>query len=71
MTEYIIIVSLIAIASIGIITLYGDNVRRLYAMAADSMAGNESVSQANSATAVANNSLNRKTMANTGLNNSY
>lgn len=71
MTEYIIIVSLIAIASIGIITLYGDNVRRLYAMAADSMAGNESVSQANSATTIANNSLNRKTMANTGLNNSY
>lgn len=71
MTEYIIIVSLIAIASIGIITLFGDNVRRLFAMAADGLAGNDNVAQANSSTAVGNAALNRKTLANSGMNNSY
>ena len=55
MTEYIIIVALIAIAAIGIITLFGDNIRRLFAMSADSLAGNDSVAQANSATAVDTN----------------
>jgi Flp pilus assembly pilin Flp len=30
MTEYIINVALIAIAAIGIITLFGDNIRRLF-----------------------------------------
>ena len=71
MTEYIIIVALIAIASIGIVTLFGDNIRRLFAMAADATAGNESVAQANSATAVASAALTRKKVANFGLNNSY
>ncbi len=71
MTEYIIIVSLIAIASIGIVSLFGDNIRRLFAMAADATAGNESVAQANSATAVGNASLNKKKMDNFALNNSY
>jgi Flp pilus assembly pilin Flp len=62
MTEYILIVGLIAIATIGIITLFGDNVRRLFAMSADALAGNGSVMQANTANAVANMSLNRKTL---------
>lgn len=30
MTEYIIIVALIAIAAIGVITLFGDNIRALF-----------------------------------------
>jgi pilus assembly protein Flp/PilA len=71
MTEYIIIVALISIASIGIVTLFGDNIRRLFAMAADSLAGNESVAQANSVTAVANASLTKKKVANFALNNGY
>lgn len=71
MTEYIIIVALIAIASIGIVTLFGDNIRRLFAMAADGMTGNNNVAQANSATAVGNASLTKKKVANFGLNNSY
>ncbi len=71
MTEYIIIVSLIAIASIGIVTLFGDNIRRLFAMAADATAGNDNVAQANSSTAVANAALNRKSLANHAQNNSY
>ncbi|MDF1561536.1 MAG: Flp family type IVb pilin [Deltaproteobacteria bacterium] len=41
MTEYIIIVSLIGIASIGVVSLFGDNVRALFAAAGDGIAGNE------------------------------
>ena len=39
MTEYIIIVALIAIAAIGVITVFGDNVRRLFGASADALAG--------------------------------
>ena len=71
MTEYIIIVALIAIAAIGIITLFGDNIRRLFAMSADSLAGNDNVAQANSSTAVGNSALTKKKMLNFGENNAY
>lgn len=71
MTEYIIIVALIAIAAIGIITLFGDNIRRLFAMSADSLAGNEDVKQANKPTAVGNTALTNKKMVNFGENNAY
>jgi Flp pilus assembly pilin Flp len=43
MTEYIIIVSLIAIAAIGIVTLFGDNVRALFGMASNALAGETDV----------------------------
>jgi Flp pilus assembly pilin Flp len=43
MTEYIIIVALIAIAAIGVITLFGDNLRKLFGAAVDAIAGEESV----------------------------
>jgi Flp pilus assembly pilin Flp len=43
MTEYIIIVALIAIAAIGVITLFGDNIRKLFGASADALAGEESV----------------------------
>lgn len=46
MTEYIIIVSLIAIAAVGVVTLFGDNIRKLYGAAADTLAGEESVTPA-------------------------
>ena len=39
MTEYIIIVALIAIAAIGVVTVFGDNVRRLFGASADALAG--------------------------------
>lgn len=44
MTEYIIIVALIAIAAIGVITLFGDNIRALFGMSADALAGEVQVS---------------------------
>jgi pilus assembly protein Flp/PilA len=39
MTEYIIIVALIAIAAIGVITIFGDNVRALFSASANALAG--------------------------------
>ena len=41
MTEYIIIVALIAIAAIGVITIFGNNLRNLFAASANALAGNE------------------------------
>jgi pilus assembly protein Flp/PilA len=42
MTEYIIIVALIAIAAIGVVSLFGDNIRDLFGTSANALAGNES-----------------------------
>ena len=41
MTEYIIIVALIAIAAIGVVSLFGDNIRELFATSADALSGDE------------------------------
>ena len=43
MTEYILIVALIAIAAIGIIGLFGDNLRGLFGASADALSGEEDV----------------------------
>lgn len=43
MTEYIIIVALIAIAAIGVVTIFGDNIRDLFAGATDALAGETQV----------------------------
>jgi Flp pilus assembly pilin Flp len=45
MTEYIIIVALIAIAAIGVITLFGDNIKALFGMSADALAGETNVAK--------------------------
>jgi len=42
MTEYIVIVALIAVAAIGVVTVFGDNVRQLFATAATGLAGEAS-----------------------------
>ncbi len=69
MTEYIIIVALIAIAAIGIITLFGDNIRRLFGMSADALAGDSEIAQRN--TKKADAALTNKTMKSFGQNNAY
>jgi len=43
MTEYIIIVALIAIAAIGVVTIFGDNIRDLFAGATNALAGETAV----------------------------
>ena len=44
MTEYIIIVALIAIAAIGIVSLFGDNIRALFGTSTNTLAGDEEAS---------------------------
>ena len=69
MTEYIIIVALIAIAAVGVITLFGDNIRRLFGMSADALAGDDSVKQR--AVKSKGDAIEKKGMKNFGENNAY
>jgi Flp pilus assembly pilin Flp len=68
MTEYIIIVALIAIAAIGVITLFGDNIKALFGMASDSVAGDTTVEKRT--TKSKQGGLEKKTLANFGKENS-
>ena len=66
MTEYIIIVALIAIAAIGVITLFGNNIRRLFGASADALAGEVDVSSGNITTGA---DLKKKDLKTFGQNN--
>jgi pilus assembly protein Flp/PilA len=68
MTEYIIIVALIAIAAIGVITLFGDNIRKLFGASAAALAGNSNVANTGEE---ADGKIIKKTMKNFGENNAY
>ncbi len=63
MTEYIIIVALIAIAAIGTITIFGNNLRNLFSASANALAGNENVSNKGTQSTV-----KRKNLSNFGNN---
>lgn len=67
MTEYIIIVALIAIAAIGVITLFGDNIKALFGVSADALAGETQVE--NRATKSKPDTLEKKGLKNFGQNN--
>jgi len=43
MTEYIIIVALVAIAAIGVVTLFGNNIMALFGASADALHGETNV----------------------------
>jgi hypothetical protein len=66
MTEYIIVVSLIAIASIGVTTLFGNNIRVLMGMASNALAGDDNIT--NSATHVTD-AQTKKTLKSFAQNN--
>lgn len=66
MTEYIIIVALIAIAAIGVITLFGNNIRRLFGASADALAGETSVKNEGKK---ASDAVKTKKLQNFGENN--
>ncbi|HEY0882642.1 MAG TPA: hypothetical protein VGD87_13965 [Archangium sp.] len=68
MTEYIIIVALIAIAAIGVITLFGDNIKALFGMSADALAGDVQV--AKRTTKSDPTKLEKKKLSNFAENNS-
>jgi pilus assembly protein Flp/PilA len=65
MTEYIIIVALIAIAAIGVITLFGNNIRKLFGASAEALAGNEDVKNTGQ---TASRQLQRKNLKTFGEN---
>lgn len=44
MTEYIVIVALIAVAAIGVVSAFGDNLRQIFATSTDALAGESSSS---------------------------
>jgi Flp pilus assembly pilin Flp len=43
MTEYIVIVALVAISAIAAVTIFGDDVKALFGMSADALAGDAEV----------------------------
>ena len=69
MTEYIIIVALIAIAAIGVITLFGDNIRRLFGSSADALGGSVSITNPNKTKST--NVVQKKGLADFGNQNTY
>ncbi len=69
MTEYIIIVALIAIGTIGVVTLFGDHVRMLFSASADALAGDTSVQV--DTKSKRGRPLQKKTLADFGEKNSY
>jgi pilus assembly protein Flp/PilA len=66
MTEYIIIVALIAIAAIGVITLCGNNIRRLFGASADALAGETNVANEGK---MAGDNIKTKKLKSFGQNN--
>ena len=63
MSEYLIIVALIAVAAIGVVTVFGKDIRELFSASTDSLAGNSSTNKAKKAT------VKDKTLKNFGSNN--
>jgi Flp pilus assembly pilin Flp len=57
MSEYLIIVALIAIAAIGVVTVFGRDIRELFSGTTDSLAGNQATNTAKKANVKANKNL--------------
>jgi len=68
LTEYVLIVALIAIASLGVVTLLGDNLRKMFGAVATSLAGEKSVDPA---TVKSNTGLEEKNLTNFSRENDY
>ena len=69
MTEYIIIVALIAIAAIAVITFFGQNLRALFSASANALGGNEAnANVAAAGSAGSANVVSRKAIRNFGSN---
>ena len=57
LSEYLIIVALVAIAAIGVVTVFGRDIRELFSGTTDSLAGNQASNTARKATVKASKSL--------------
>lgn len=60
---------LIVVAGVTVVTLFGDNIRRLFGMSADSLGGDVNIARRN--TRAAGAALSDRTMKNFGQNNTY
>jgi Flp pilus assembly pilin Flp len=50
LSEYLIIVALVAVAAIGVVTVFGRDIRELFSGTTDSLAGNQASNTAKKAT---------------------
>ena len=66
MTEYIIITALIAVAAIGVISLFWDNLRKLFGASAQALAGKQDVTS--SGDQQRREGLEKKSLSNFGKN---
>jgi Flp pilus assembly pilin Flp len=57
LSEYLIIVALVAVAAIGVVTVFGRDIRELFSGTTDSLAGNQATNTARKATVKANKNL--------------
>src|SRR5262249_16351211 len=57
LSEYLIIVALVAIAAIGVVTVFGRDIRELFAGTTDSLAGNQASNTARKANVKASKNL--------------
>jgi pilus assembly protein Flp/PilA len=57
LSEYLIIVALVAVAAIGVVTVFGRDIRELFSGTTDSLAGNQASNTARKATVRANKNL--------------
>jgi Flp pilus assembly pilin Flp len=57
MTEYLIIVALVAIAAIGVVTVFGRDIRALFSDTTNALAGNQAPNTAQKANVNKNKSL--------------
>jgi Flp pilus assembly pilin Flp len=67
MTEYIVLVALVAIATIGVVGLFGNDLRALFGMSGDAIAGDSDVAMRAGAS---NADVEQKRMQNFAQNNS-
>jgi len=57
LSEYLIIVALVAVAAIGVVTVFGRDIRELFSGTTDSLAGNQATNTARKATVKASKNL--------------
>ena len=57
MSEYLIIVALVAVAAIGVVTVFGRDIRELFSGTTSSLAGNQATNTAVKANVKANKNL--------------
>ena len=68
MTEYIIVIAIIAIAAILMITFYGQNLRALFASSSNAMGGSDDTSVSSAGSSSSNITAVRRNINNFGSN---